>query len=167
LLNQPAPRFLLPDLQGNLHNLTDFAGQIVLLNFWSAECDWCERADRELDSLLRLWHPLVLMLTIASNPLETLELIKRVAEDRELKPVLQDRSQKAARAYGVTTTPYFVIIDGHGILRYQGAFDDVTFRQRLPTRNHLKEAMADLFAGRSVRLTHSPAYGCALTPAEN
>ncbi|NIN98048.1 MAG: redoxin domain-containing protein, partial [Anaerolineae bacterium] len=36
-LDQPAPDFSLPDLQGKLHRLAEMRGRIVLLSFWSAE----------------------------------------------------------------------------------------------------------------------------------
>ena len=51
-LNQPAPDFELPDLQGNPHKLSDYRGKIVIVNFWSAECPHSERTDRYLVSLL-------------------------------------------------------------------------------------------------------------------
>jgi peroxiredoxin len=44
-IHKPAPPFTLPDLDGVLHSLEEQRGWIVLLNFWSAECSWCERTD--------------------------------------------------------------------------------------------------------------------------
>src|SRR5512140_3041901 len=36
--NEPAPDFVLPDLNGDLVRLSDLWGKIVILNFWSCEC---------------------------------------------------------------------------------------------------------------------------------
>ena len=52
---EQAPLFTLPDLKGNSWALEDFRGMIVVLNFWSAECDWCQRVDSELVTYLDAW----------------------------------------------------------------------------------------------------------------
>ena len=66
-LNQPAPEFLLPDLQGTPCRLSDYRGRIVILNFWSAECPHSERADRSTMACLVQWGEDVEMLSIAAN----------------------------------------------------------------------------------------------------
>jgi hypothetical protein len=35
LIGDPAPDFTLPDVNGILHSLSDFEGQVVLLNWWA------------------------------------------------------------------------------------------------------------------------------------
>jgi hypothetical protein len=53
-------------------------------------------------------------------------------------------------------------MDRDGILRYRGSVDDVTFRQRIPTRFFLDLAVESLLEGHLPELTESPAYGCAI-----
>jgi hypothetical protein len=89
-------------------------------------------------------------------------MISQVARERRLPTVLLDRAQSVADQYFAQTTPHFFVIDQHGILRYQGAFDDLTFRQREPTRHYLVEAVAALLAGRLPDLQTTPAYGCTI-----
>ncbi|RPJ37924.1 MAG: hypothetical protein EHM21_17600 [Chloroflexi bacterium] len=60
------------------------------------------------------------------------------------------------------TTPHLFLVDGSGILRYQGAFDDVNFRQREPTRNYVEEAVQSLLKGEKILVTETAAYGCAI-----
>ena len=43
--NSPAPDFTLSDLTGKPHTLSAYRDQVVILNFWSAECPWAVRAD--------------------------------------------------------------------------------------------------------------------------
>ena len=62
-----APEFQLPDLQGKWFALEDLLGRMVVLNFWSAECVWCERVDHELIAFLDVWKAQVKILWIASN----------------------------------------------------------------------------------------------------
>jgi len=161
-LNQPAPPFQLPDLEGRLHDLMDFRGQVVILNFWSAECPWSERVDRELLDLVKRWGSDVALLPIASNANEGLELLSSTAAARGIPRVLIDADQRVADLYGAQTTPHFFVIDREGYLRYQGAFDDVTFRKRTPREQYLKAAVEAVLGGRQPDPAETPPYGCAL-----
>ena len=160
--NQPAPQFSLPDLDGKIHSLADYRGRIVLLNFWSAECPWSERRDSEIIPLLESWGPAVVLLSIASNANESLELISQTAQKRGLSTVLLDRDQSVANLYLAQTTPHFFVVDQNDILRYQGAFDDITFRQRKATRHFLVDAVEALLAGRLPDPQSSSPYGCTI-----
>ena len=104
-IGEPAPDFHLSDLNGKTHSLGDYRGRIVLLNFWSAECSWAERADLELLSCLRQWGERVATLWIAVNAYETREMRVQVALQRGLSPVLQDAQQMVANLYGASNTP--------------------------------------------------------------
>ena len=159
---QLAPDFQLQDLQGQIHTLTQYRGWIVLLNFWSAECPWSERVDRLLRQQLEHWEPEVVLLTIAVNLNEPLDLLEHIAATRDLEPVLRDPDQAAADLYGAQTTPHFFILDRQGILRYQGAYDDVTFRQRAATRSYVVEAVVSLLEGDPPSIGQTPAYGCTI-----
>ena len=67
-----------------------------------------------------------------------------------------------ADAWGAQTTPHVFVVDEAGVLRYQGAVDDVTFRQREPKRFYVKEAVDALLAGRLPEIASTPAYGCTI-----
>jgi peroxiredoxin len=161
-INQPAPDFRLPDLDGRMHALRDYLGKVAVVNFWSAECPHAARADTLLATYLRAWEPRVALLSIASNVNETSAEIAQVAAQRELPLVLLDRGGVVADLYVALTTPHLFVIDERGILRYQGALDDVTFRQRTPTRNYLYDAVEAVLAGAQPEPTETPAYGCAI-----
>jgi len=157
-----APDFTLPDLEGTPHSLLDYRGRVVVVNFWSAECPWAERADRLLGQWMMEWGGRVVLLTVASNVNETQELIAETALQRGLAPVLLDSGCRVADAWGAQTTPHVFVVDKSRVLRYQGAMDDVTFRQREPKRFHLKEAVDALLAGRLPEIASAPAYGCTI-----
>ncbi len=131
VIGQPAPWFQLLDLEEKQVALGDYLGRTVLINFWSAECPWAERADRFLVD----WKDRIILLSIASNANESVDLLKQEAAKRGLPVVLCDPYQRVADLYGAVTTPHVFLLDTGGILRYQGAFDDITFRQRTATRN--------------------------------
>jgi peroxiredoxin len=157
-----APEFQLPDLRGNLVSLKDYKGSIVVLNFWSSECDWCERVDHELTNNLPRWKGKAIALWIASNAHETREMVEKVAFKRNLPIVLFDEQLKVANLYGVQTTPHFFVVDRQGNLAYQGAWDDITFRQREATNSYVPQAIQALLNGHDPNITQSQAYGCTL-----
>lgn len=161
-LNQPAPGFELPDLQGNLHRLSDERGRIVIVNFWSCECPHSERADGLILEYLKKWDGEVELLSIAANRNESIQCLEEASRNRNISKVLIDAKQFVANLYEAVTTPHVFVIDRDGILRYRGAVDDVTFRHRKATRFYLKEAVEALLDGRLPEVTETPAYGCAI-----
>jgi peroxiredoxin len=161
-MNRPVPDFQLPDLQGVLHKLSDFLGRIVIVNFWSAECPHSERADRSMMACLVQWGKGVQLLSIASNRNETTQMVADASRARRLPGVLIDAEHIVADLYEAITTPHAFIVDRDGILRYRGAIDDVTFRQRKATRFYLKEAVEALLDDRMPEVQETPAYGCTI-----
>ena len=161
-LNRPAPDFQLKDLDGNLHSPRDARGRILLINFWSAECPHAARVDAGLLPLLEQWGDEVQLLQIASNGNEPTELLRQVAAARGVAPLLLDPRHEVADLYAASNTPHFFLLDREGILRYEGAYDDVTFRQRVATRNYVREAVERLLAGKPVQVTYVPPFGCTI-----
>src|SRR5512133_250235 len=147
---QPAPDFELADILGSrMVRLSDFRGEVVILNFWSAACTWVERSDQEILPRLKEWGPGVALLAIASNENEPEAELRRVAQERGLPCLLNDEGHEAADLYGAQTTPHFFVIDPGGVLRYQGGFNNVTFRQRVPTQAYLVPAVEAVLAGKA------------------
>ena len=136
--------------------------RLLILNFWSAECPWSERTDQALLAWLAEWGRQVELWTIAANANEPDDLLQQAAAERGLPLMLDDRSGLATGLYRARTTPHLFVIDEHGILRYQGALDDVTFRQRTPTRLYLRQAVTALLAGQEPEPAQTPPYGCTI-----
>lgn len=162
LINHPAPDFELPDLQGDQHKLSDYHGKIVIVNFWSCECPHAERTDKLMMDLLVKCNGKVELLSIASNQNEPAQSVQEAAHARSLSTVLLDAGHVVADLYEAVTTPHVFVVDGDGILRYRGAVDDVTFRQRKSTRFFLDEVIGSLLNGNLPTLTEMPAYGCTI-----
>jgi len=161
-IGRQAPQFQLRDIKGDSYSLKDQQGNIVALNFWSAECNWCERIDQELLAYMESWKEKVQIWWIASNANETSEWIHQVAIERNLSTVLMDADQHVANLYNAQTTPHFFIVDQQGRLAYQGAWDDVTFRQRTATQVYVPKVIESLHNNQTPEITQTPPYGCAL-----
>jgi peroxiredoxin len=161
-LNQPAPDFELPDLQGKLHRPCDHRGKIVIINFWSAECPHSARTDGLILNLLGGWNREVELLSIAANRNESIPLVEEAAKARHIPKVLIDAQHVVADQYEAMTTPHLFVLDREGILRYRGALDDVTFRRREATQFFLRDAVEALLNGKVPELSETPAYGCTI-----
>lgn len=161
-LNAPAPDFLLPDLDETLHRLSDYRGQIVVVNFWSAECPWSEQSDSEIQKTSEAWRGRVFILRVASNAHETDEMLRDASHARGLDIILKDFAAQVADLYEAQTTPHCFVVDENGILRYRGAFDDRTFRKRTASRFYLREAVDALLAGRLPDAQETAPYGCTI-----
>lgn len=161
-LHQPAENFELPDLQGRIHRLSDYRGKIVILNFWSAECPHSERTDYYLADLVEKKGGELVLLSIAANRNESIQMLQEAAARRRLPVVLIDAEHAVADLYEAQTTPHAFVIDQEGTLRYRGAVDDAAFRQRKPTRSFVEQAVDALLGGRLPEVTETRAYGCAI-----
>ena len=161
-MNYPAPDFELPDLRGNLHRLSDYRGRIVIVNFWSAECPHSERTDHYLLTRLKRWNGEVVLLSVASNRNESVQMVEESAKTRRIPTVLIDAEQVVADLYEAVTTPQVFVVDHQGSLRYRGAVDNVRFRQPKPNRLYLEEVVDALIDGREPALEETPAYGCSI-----
>jgi thiol-disulfide isomerase/thioredoxin len=161
-INQAAPAVHLFDLAGNIVGMDTAIADLLLLNFWSAECPWSARADEILAKKQDEWGEAVEVWSIDSNANEEREQIRAAAEERRVRHVFIDPDQAAADSYGALTTPHFVLLDQERVVRYIGALDDTTFRERVPTRFFLVDAVEALRAGRMPEPQETPGYGCTI-----
>jgi hypothetical protein len=76
---------------------------------------------------------------------------------------LLDPTGTVGRAYGALTTPHMYIVNPAGVLVYQGAIDDRPSARPASLEgatNYVRAALADLDAGRAVRMAQTTPYGC-------
>jgi peroxiredoxin len=156
----PAPDFELPDLDGVPHRLSDQAGRVTVVHFWSASCPWTLRTDPDVLNAVRrhgadLW-------SIAPNADETVEMLREAAEARGLSTVLRDGAQRVVDLYEAAATPHVFIVDRQGKLRYGGAVHDARFREPEPRRFYLAEALAAIARGEDPDPPTTHTYGCAI-----
>jgi len=161
-LMEPAPDFCLPDLDGKMHCLKDMRGKVVMINFWSAECPQSARVDEVLSTWQEKPGAQVVFLRIASNRNETLDEMRQAASGRGVSLVLRDSQQKVADLYAAETTPHCYLVDANGLLRYRGAFDDVSFRVRKSTQPYALSALEAILEGCNPLPAETAPYGCSI-----
>ena len=172
---EAAPDFTLSTYDGRSVSLSDFAGKLVVLEWFSFSCPFVASHYREGDGYMqklqsRLAEQSVVWLTINSNKTapENSEALA-IAESWKLasSALLSDRDGEVGRLYGAKTTPeMFVIQDGAVV--YHGAIDDepgflaVRMADRSKTRNYVTEAVAAVRAERAVAVADTKPYGCSV-----
>ncbi len=122
----PSIDFELQDQFGNTHNLSDYKGKVVFLNFWAT---WCPPCKEEMPDIQKLYENYgyneddVIILGIASpsseeNPFtsETDEtgVISFLEENNYTYPVVLDSSGTLEREYGISAYPTTFMIDVDG-----------------------------------------------------
>src|SRR5882724_11703126 len=113
--------FTLPKWQSTEQvSLTDYAGQIVVLDFFAYWCVPCRRASEEVETGIQKYYAgkkgnphgvtvRVLSVNIEKdNPKQTAEFIRQT----ELSLVLNDTDGTLLEKLGAAGTPFLVIIDG-------------------------------------------------------
>ncbi len=160
-----APDFALQDiLSGVTISLDELGGDVVVLNFWSGECDWSRHYDGYFAARAAKWaEEGIRLLHIKSNLNELPAMVEKQAVEHKINaPILNDEDGAVALAYGAQVTPHVYVIAGDRRIAYQGAIDDRSFRQREATVNYLDEAIEALRAARQSAPAETPAYGCAI-----
>jgi cytochrome c biogenesis protein CcmG/thiol:disulfide interchange protein DsbE len=118
LVGTRAPSFALPVIgNASIARLSDFAGQVVVLDFWATWCTPCVDAVPGLNDLHDRYAARGLRIIGVSN--DEPDEDARFAVDHAIKYTLaQDPEDKVASAYQVAGIPMVVVIDRAGIVRY-------------------------------------------------
>lgn len=172
-LGAPAPDFTLSAVDGSTHTLSQHRGKTVVLEWFNPGCPFVQHAHGAggtLDGLAaRKTAEGVVWLAINSNAPgkqgHGVEVNRQAARDWKMNhPVLLDEGGKVGRAYGAVTTPQLYVIDPAGALVYRGALDNHPLGNaegQAPV-SFVEDALADVAAGRPVRLAETKPYGCSV-----
>ena len=175
-VGKAAPAFELMDTNGKEVKLKDFKGKTVVLEWFCPTCPFSGRASGKsihstgrVQALLKKMKevdPDAVYLLIDSSTkkmrVSAEELAKQDAEVAKklgiTAPILIDADTSVAKAYGARTTPHVFVIDGAGVLRYQGAFDD----READGVNYPLNAVKAIKTGSTVEPTYVRQWGCGV-----
>jgi peroxiredoxin len=160
-----APDFTLTDVfVGESFTLSQLRGHPLILNFWSTECPWSRKFDDYfLERHIQWAEQGIGLLFIDSNENEAVYEMQDLIDELGIStPVLPDPRNEVADAYGAITTPHIFLIAASGLIIYQGAVDDRSFRQPEATINYLDAAVDALQKGQPPDPSDTLAYGCTI-----
>ncbi|HEY5598142.1 MAG TPA: TlpA disulfide reductase family protein [Kiloniellales bacterium] len=109
----PAPLDAFQELAGRRVRLADFAGRVVVLNFWATWCAPCVREMPALDRMQALLHADGLTVVAVSVDRGGAALVEPFAQRLGLKNLglYLDPQSTLARAFGITGLPTTFVID--------------------------------------------------------
>ena len=163
-----APQFQLPATDGKTYALSDFAGDEVLVVFFT--CNHCpyvtgsDEATRETAE--KFGGRGVRFVAINSNSRHTYpeddfpHMVERMREHKFPWIYLHDETQDVARAYGALRTPHFYVFDRERRLVYTGrALDNPRQAEKAKT-HELERALEEHLAGKPVTVPVTNPIGC-------
>lgn len=175
-IGEPAPDFSVVDTKGDMHSLSDYAGQKVILEWTNHECPFVAKHYgagnmQEQQRIAREEHDVVWLTIISSKPGSQGHVSPEKADEltasRDAYPnaVLLDESGDTGRAYDARVTPHMYIIDEDGILRYMGGIDSIPSADQddIPdATQYVMVALDDLAAGEEISHKTTRPYGCTV-----
>ncbi len=108
------PDVSLPDVDGRPVPLLSFQDRVLILNFWTTWCHYCERERVALEALYRRYKGDGLAI-LAVNMGETAEQVRAYVARHSLSfPHVMDPEARAEHAFGIQATPTNFLIDRRG-----------------------------------------------------
>lgn len=143
------------------------AAVVVFLTF---DCPVSNSYLAELTEMAR-GHKDVAFLGVCSAAADAAEVAKNALAFQVGFPVLADPRQAVAAAFQAVTTPEAFVLDKNQVVRYRGRIDDA-YAARLKknksvTRHDLREALAEVVAGRPVSQPVTVAVGCPIVRGQS
>ncbi|MGJ8560097.1 MAG: redoxin domain-containing protein [Litorimonas sp.] len=163
------------DSNGATHNLSDFAGQRVVLEWTNEGCPYVKKHynSNNMQDLQRaatadgsVWLSVISSAPGKQGHKDNVGVANWKAEHAvAATAVILDEEGTMGRAFSARTTPHMYIIDADQTLVYQGAIDDNSSSNpaTIPgATNYVREALANLDAGQAVAVTDTQPYGCSV-----
>jgi peroxiredoxin len=114
---EAAPDFTLQTLNGRTVSLSDYQGQVVLLNTWATWCPPCRAEMPDLEAYYRK-HQGDGFVVLAVNSQESPDTVAAFLEEQDFTfPVLLDPDGVVMKDYAVYGLPTSAFIDRDGMLR--------------------------------------------------
>jgi peroxiredoxin len=115
----PAPAFTLTSATtGQQGALSEYKGQVVMVNFWATWCGPCQQEMPLLEQMYKKYKPAGFTLIGVNVDKEAPPVKELLARKPVSFPVLLDPANQVSKAYHVDEMPSSVIIDRKGVIRY-------------------------------------------------
>jgi peroxiredoxin len=109
-----APDFVLTDMEGKKHKLSEYEGQGVFLNFWGTWCKPCEKEMPYMNNQYKQFKDQGVQV-LAVNVSESEFLVNRFVSKHNLEfPIVIDKNGEVLNAYGVDPLPTTFLINPDG-----------------------------------------------------
>ena len=111
---QPAPRFRAKTTAGSQFNNASVKGKVVLFEFWTSWCKYCENEASLVDDIAKEFSDKGLIV-LAVDVLEPDQTVKKyLAEHPRSVPIVLTKDTNLAAMYNAQSYPIYVVVDRDG-----------------------------------------------------
>ncbi len=118
LEGQVAPDFVLRSATGENLRLSEYRGDVVLINFWATWCGPCRQEMPLLDDLYGRYQRVGFNLLGVNIDEDSRRAMQMVQELGVNFPVLFDENKEVSKLYEVEAMPVTILVDREGIVRH-------------------------------------------------
>lgn len=118
LEGQSAPDFVLKSSAGNNLRLSEYRGDVVMINFWATWCGPCRQEMPLLDDLYSRYERVGFTLLGVNIDDDSRRAMKMIEELGVNFPVLFDDGKDVSKLYAVEAMPVTVLVDREGTVRH-------------------------------------------------
>jgi len=118
LEGQAAPDFVLKSATGENLRLSEYRGDVVLINFWATWCGPCRQEMPLLDDLYGRYQRVGFNLLGVNIDDDSRRAMQMVQELGVKFPVLFDENKEVSKLYEVEAMPVTVLVDREGRVRH-------------------------------------------------
>jgi len=118
LEGQAAPDFVLRSATGENLRLSEYRGDVVLINFWATWCGPCRQEMPLLDDLYGRYQRVgfnLLGINIDEDSRRAMQMVQELGVNF---PVLFDENKEVSKLYEVEAMPVTILVDREGIVRH-------------------------------------------------
>ena len=118
LAGRPAPDFALKSSSGENLRLSEYRGDVVMINFWATWCGPCRQEMPLLDELYSRYERVGFNLLGVNIDDDSNRAMAMINELGVSFPVLFDSRKEVSKMYDVDAMPVTVIVDREGTVRH-------------------------------------------------
>jgi peroxiredoxin len=117
-ISEAAPDFALKSVTGENLRLSEYRGDVVILNFWSMRCGRCRDQLSQLNTVYSEHRDQGFQL-LSINIDTDQESVRETVAGLQLQfPVMFDEHKSVSRLYDLGTMPFTILVDSTGAVRY-------------------------------------------------
>lgn len=122
LSGRRAPSFSLPDSKLVQHDILDYRGRWLIVDFMKTNCPHCKALSKTLEEIKAKYGSKIDMLSVVIPPENTNTVGAYIAENKITTPIVFDSSQVAVAYFKATPdrpgfdTPHWFLIDPNGYI---------------------------------------------------
>ena len=114
-----AGNFTLKSADGTNIRLSEYRGQVVMLNFWASWCGPCRQEFPHLDTLQQKYTDLGFTIFGINVEQDRTQADKVLRDIPVTFPILFDDKNQVSELYNVDAMPMTVLLDRNGVVRFQ------------------------------------------------